>query len=790
MPKRQMTKRRTKALTDVETRMPIPHLCIVTGIVCILLAAPLLWSFPDIPNLNLPLWRMPILPHSIMLILLCILVWWRPNAVSHSRAWSNLKKTDWAVVALLSFIALNAFATIDSIYLHASLRMMLCISGFAIMFYIARAMARTLIFAWVLIIAVVIGGYVQGLIGLREYIATATAGEVQWRTFGTFYNPNILAGYLTLCLFTTAALAPVARRPLLKLALALFVVLLLLVLGTTGSKGGFLAMMLSAFVFVWLIATFIPETFGAKPSQHQLTPASQPARALTQSIAHSFARMTRWALLIMPMLMLLAIAMAIILLPPIRTRFAQTFAQQAHSWLFRWFVWKATLNIATAFPINGSGPGTFHLIYPRFTEVGPTHTAHNSFIQIAAESGWLSLLALLAFVVLTFHQVLRKLPHTALTARWFAVGAMASCIAFLAHNIVDYTWYVPATQLTFAFLLGWMLGCVEGAQQVDAHKRTNSKSNERCAAVHTKRKLTSYNRRMVQSHIIKWLVTALACVGIAICISQCAGVIFATRARSALSIDWALTDWHRAVSFDPLNARYRIALANVYLSYEFADAPHERAMDALRQVQTAIRLQPTRAANYHTLARTYITLRKFKRAVRAYQRALYWNPHDTLAMCDLAVLYERMGERDKARQLYERVIALQDAPYGRYHAIDVPVDMNIVRACVQLSRYLLRMPKRNITDVQKHLKTAIAIGERFLKFMQPALVELSPTAIWERNEVTHWVAKAYAMLAVIDEARGKYKSANANWDKALQLDSSIDPEALREEWKGYGKDGQ
>jgi putative inorganic carbon (HCO3(-)) transporter len=100
-------------------------------------------------------------------------------------------------------------------------------------------------------------------------------------------------------------------------------------------------------------------------------------------------------------------------------------------------------------PLFGWGYGNYRKFrdpyYQRYPEADHSGHAHNSFLQIAVDSGLVGLTAFLAFFVVllrTGWQAYRLLPPTAEPLRSFALGAWLSIIGFLIggmtqHNFGD-----------------------------------------------------------------------------------------------------------------------------------------------------------------------------------------------------------------------------------------------------------------------------------------------------------------------------------------------------------------
>jgi len=115
------------------------------------------------------------------------------------------------------------------------------------------------------------------------------------------------------------------------------------------------------------------------------------------------------------------------------------------------------LDVWPDFPVFGSGLGSFHVVFPRYS--GPdageiaTH-AHNDYIQFAIETGaigviLLGLLALTSLAAALRAQYLRQEP----LMRGLSFGAIMAIIALGIHCAVDFNLQIPAIAMTFMLVL-------------------------------------------------------------------------------------------------------------------------------------------------------------------------------------------------------------------------------------------------------------------------------------------------------------------------------------------------
>lgn len=105
--------------------------------------------------------------------------------------------------------------------------------------------------------------------------------------------------------------------------------------------------------------------------------------------------------------------------------------------------WKSAWGIIRTHPWIGAGLGSFDL-------PGRTYFAHNIFLQFWAEAGIASALSffwLIAAIVRNGWKNLQASPE-----KERRVGLFAGVCVFLVHNLMDFTFFLPAVGL-----IGWVM---------------------------------------------------------------------------------------------------------------------------------------------------------------------------------------------------------------------------------------------------------------------------------------------------------------------------------------------
>jgi O-antigen ligase len=141
-------------------------------------------------------------------------------------------------------------------------------------------------------------------------------------------------------------------------------------------------------------------------------------------------------------------------------------------------IWKDSLRIVKDHPL-GIGLGNFARVYSIYqrsliTDKTVEH-AHNDYLQLLAETGWIAFVALLA-AFLTFMlksaQRIRSLDFQSDPLVFFlAVGAFSALVAIAFHSLFDFNLQIPANCLYAVVLVALLGACTAPARKRRGAKR-------------------------------------------------------------------------------------------------------------------------------------------------------------------------------------------------------------------------------------------------------------------------------------------------------------------------------
>lgn len=300
---------------------------------------------------------------------------------------------------------------------------------------------------YLVVAALLIASTAEALLGWGQFFLRHGPPSFQigpfLRAYGTFGQPNPFGGYLAMTLPVALALA-LWRRPWLgrpsRLTLLAFV--------ATGICGVALLMSLSRGAWLGVIVGLAALLWAQ---------VRRGGLIIAVGIAALIALFGLDSAHVVPAAISARLAQVVQYFGPFDTsRVVPT--PQTWSIVERMAHWQAAWNMYMARPILGVGPGHYALAYPDFRVndfwIYPLGHAHNVYLNVMAETGFLGIVAYLAQFVAWLVVILagRRRARSPID-RALAAGILASFVAVAIHNMVD-DLYVHGLNAQFGMLVG------------------------------------------------------------------------------------------------------------------------------------------------------------------------------------------------------------------------------------------------------------------------------------------------------------------------------------------------
>lgn len=267
-----------------------------------------------------------------------------------------------------------------------------------------KYMVNAIVFSGLIISLLAIYQYLFGFKHLSDYMAAHKIADPfivdyvgRKRVYYPFVTPNILGGYIAMI-----TLLSLTRRYRLLLSIPLCVSLIL-----TKSMGALLVFYIGLTLYFCLTGNF------------------RKKQVLFLSV------------------LLIIISLTFVL----RTIMQKEHIQPFFSALARINYWEETLKVIRKSPVLGVGIGNFNLLQSRY--------AHNSYLQIWAEMGLLGIISFLWLITAILKNSLRNLTSSDNRAEIAAL--ISASVVFLAHNLIDFSFFLPEVASLWWVILGLTL---------------------------------------------------------------------------------------------------------------------------------------------------------------------------------------------------------------------------------------------------------------------------------------------------------------------------------------------
>lgn len=137
-------------------------------------------------------------------------------------------------------------------------------------------------------------------------------------------------------------------------------------------------------------------------------------------------------------------------------------------------VWAATLKAYQDFPLTGSGLGTFADVFalyaPADIRLFYDH-AHNDYLEFMLETGFIGIIALVAFIVIIMYMIFRQTLQGRRGV--LVIASVSSVFTMLIHSVFDFNLHILSNGLLFSMVLG-MTVALSSLSTVQSERRRSS----------------------------------------------------------------------------------------------------------------------------------------------------------------------------------------------------------------------------------------------------------------------------------------------------------------------------
>ncbi len=352
---------------------------------------------------------------------------------------------DKPIIVLLIICLLSSMF---SMHRPSSLWAMALLTNYIIVFYLVihsvntRSWLRWIVY---IIIGIAIFLAIFGMLkqsGVNPF-SWWTYSDATGRLNSTFGNANHLAGYMEMTIPLLLGLTLTGLRKDKLFFTIILVVLLIAALLLSLSRGGWMAAF-SSFVFmaailmanrhfqvkkiiITIVCVLIPVMFIA------LSSTSVIKRILTLEEKHDLS-----------------------------------------SFSSRLKTWGGVVEMIQDYPLFGSGPGTFAVVYTQYHPPGYTrrsYFAHNDYLHFISETGFPMAVVIVWVIIVFYRHGFKKMKNRSRLVHGITLGAMSGITAILIHSISDFNLHIPANALLFTVLAAIVVSPVPISKKMVSTKK-------------------------------------------------------------------------------------------------------------------------------------------------------------------------------------------------------------------------------------------------------------------------------------------------------------------------------
>lgn len=361
-------------------------------------------------------------------------------------------------------------------------------------------------------------------------------------------------------------------------------------------------------------------------------------------------------IIIMIVFLLIALSVGWFGWDPIFERFEKIMNVQGDISEQRLQLWKDSRNILIDFPVTGTGFGSFINIYPRYRTISGDSIAdhaHNDYIELLTNGGIISFLIFLWFVFTVLYKSFKTyFKRHEIYSIYIFLGCITGIISIFMHSTTDFNLHIGANGLYFAFLFGLAVSAA------------NTRLRDGLDNTYLQKKRFP----------LKWLtliIAVLFVISIFFNSGIIAGKIYFLSIKDKTinkstpqELQLMKEKAHWASLFDPLEARYHYAVANIARLLTDND-------EALFYYKKAVKLNPVNGEYLQRLGLVLSEMDKYDTAEQLLQTGITYDISNPERYKRYALWLLALGKLKEGTIIMKQAISLEPQKTREYITIMV-----------------------------------------------------------------------------------------------------------------------
>jgi O-antigen ligase/tetratricopeptide (TPR) repeat protein len=342
-------------------------------------------------------------------------------------------------------------------------------------------------------------------------------------------------------------------------------------------------------------------------------------------------------------------------------------------------LWKDSINIIKDFPLAGTGFGTFVNIYPGYRTVPGDYIAehaHNDYLELLSDGGVITALITGWFLITFFYKSFRVFgKRREMYSVYMFIAAVTGMFALFLHSITDFNLHIGANGLYFFFLMGLAVSAANTRLREGLGDTYLTKMSMPLTALRALTVVLFIGCLIFNSGVLlgKGAFSSIKDIKLNAFQSSSLTQPYAEKRDHGvlpekISHDKELSSVrnaaYRAAFFDPLNAKYQYAVANI----EWSLANRQSALD---HYMRAVQLNPAGGEYLQRLGLIKSELGENRTADKLLRAGIQYDVHNPVRYRQYALWLFAEGERQDGIRIMKSAVALEPRKTGEYITVMV-----------------------------------------------------------------------------------------------------------------------